>query len=436
LKVANRGTLNSTQTGITLGSGTFNQCWTLDATGNWKGFREDDTGSGAWGLIQSRSANPVNEISGITNSVGSAWAQPAYDKAGNMTTIPQPATPSSNYTGTYDAWNRLVTLVDPSSGNTVQTNAYDGRNYRTIRNSFTAGVLSETRHCFYTAAWQSIEERVGMSSSAERQFVWGLRSIDDVLLRDRDTTANGALSERFFALRDPIGSIVAAASSSRVVIERYAFAPYGAPTFATANFIVQPSTLIQWETQFAGYRTDLTTHLFALRERYLHFITGNFLQRDVAEYDESSNLYEYVRSNPLRFVDPFGTNVVDVLGECDICGTYTPPFGPIDPQFCGLWGALFGGCCTTNQTSSGKLCCKRKGQVLSTCTADAKDRINVFTCKPPKNRNINDCGKFLTEQLCTAHTCTIDDVTVKCRWRVLEGAGVAYTIRWCDCPLA
>src|SRR5262249_30887541 len=41
LKAANRGTLNSTQTGIVPSSGTFNQCWTLDATGNWKGFRED-----------------------------------------------------------------------------------------------------------------------------------------------------------------------------------------------------------------------------------------------------------------------------------------------------------------------------------------------------------------------------------------------------------
>ena len=74
LKVANRGTLNSIQTGIIPGSGTFNQCWTLDATGNWKGFREDDTGSGTWNLVQSRSANPVNEISGITSSVGAAWA--------------------------------------------------------------------------------------------------------------------------------------------------------------------------------------------------------------------------------------------------------------------------------------------------------------------------------------------------------------------------
>ena len=94
------------------GTGTFNQCWTLDATGNWKGFREDDTGSGTWDLVQSRTTNTVNEITGITNSTGTAWATPAYDANGNMTTLPKPAAPQSALTGTYDAWNRLVKLVD------------------------------------------------------------------------------------------------------------------------------------------------------------------------------------------------------------------------------------------------------------------------------------------------------------------------------------
>ena len=85
LKSVNRGTLNAGNTAISTGTGTFNQCWTLDSTGNWKGFREDASGSGSWSLIQSRSANPVNEITAITNAVGSAWAQPVYDK--NVPTI-------------------------------------------------------------------------------------------------------------------------------------------------------------------------------------------------------------------------------------------------------------------------------------------------------------------------------------------------------------
>ena len=108
-----RGTLNWTQTAIT--DSQFAQCWTLDSTGNWSGFRQDDTGGGTWDLVQSRSANPVNEITGITNTLGSSWVTPAYDANGNMTTIPQPADPANSFNGKFDAWNRLVSLVDNST---------------------------------------------------------------------------------------------------------------------------------------------------------------------------------------------------------------------------------------------------------------------------------------------------------------------------------
>jgi hypothetical protein len=64
LKHMARGTLNGGRTALT--SETFAQCWTLDSTGNWQGFREDDGGNGTWDLIQQRSANAVNEISGIS----------------------------------------------------------------------------------------------------------------------------------------------------------------------------------------------------------------------------------------------------------------------------------------------------------------------------------------------------------------------------------
>ena len=185
LKDMQRGTLNSTQTGLT--SESFAQCWGLDATGNWQGFQEDDTGAGIWSLVQSRAANTVNEITRVTNSTGPAWAQPAYDKNGNMTTVPQPANPGSAYTATYDAWNRLVKLVDAPTGDTVQVNQYDGRKYRTVRETYTSGTLSEARHYYYSHRWQSLEERLGASpdtAAAERQFVWGERYIDNLVIRD------------------------------------------------------------------------------------------------------------------------------------------------------------------------------------------------------------------------------------------------------------
>src|SRR4029453_16005262 len=108
LKTFKRGNLNGTKDGIVSGSLTFEQNWGFDCLGNWSSFKEDAAGDGTFELDQTRTHNKVNEITGTT---GGSWTVPAYDRNGNMTTMPQPATPTSGYTSTYDAWNRLVKLV-------------------------------------------------------------------------------------------------------------------------------------------------------------------------------------------------------------------------------------------------------------------------------------------------------------------------------------
>ncbi|MEZ6114534.1 MAG: hypothetical protein R3C99_26510 [Pirellulaceae bacterium] len=80
-------------------------------------------------MNQQRTANKVNEISNISESVGPAWVTPAYDRAGNMTTIPKPADPTIAFTATYDPWNRLVGIEEPDGlGSTQKAGqyAYDG----------------------------------------------------------------------------------------------------------------------------------------------------------------------------------------------------------------------------------------------------------------------------------------------------------------------
>ena len=104
-----------------------------------------------------------------------------------MSVMPQPATPTAGYSGVYDAWNRLVSLW--SGGVPVGTYRFDGVNRRVSK--LVSGVL---RDIFYTTAWQAIEEWVG--GSLDRQFVWGLRYVDDLVLRDRG-------SERLFGIQDP-----------------------------------------------------------------------------------------------------------------------------------------------------------------------------------------------------------------------------------------
>src|SRR5205085_1679102 len=123
--------------------------------------------TGTTDLNQTRTSNTVNEVSNITQSVGTLWTIPAYDANGNTTTLPQGIDPTQSYTALYDAWNRLTTLS--AGANTVAKYQYDGRNRRAVKMTYTSGVLSETRHFYYTSGWQDIEERTGTSTSADQQ---------------------------------------------------------------------------------------------------------------------------------------------------------------------------------------------------------------------------------------------------------------------------
>jgi len=70
--------------------------------------------------------------------------------------------------------------VRNSGGRLVATYAYDGA-YRRV--SKTAG--NTTRDYYYSDQWQVLEERVGGATVAERRYVWGVRYVDDLVLRDR-----------------------------------------------------------------------------------------------------------------------------------------------------------------------------------------------------------------------------------------------------------
>ncbi|WP_428940710.1 hypothetical protein [Fontivita pretiosa] len=87
------------------------------ALGNWTGFKEDANGNGTFSdsvdLTQTRSHNKANEIIDITETTGQvAWADPAYDAMGNVTSYPKPGAMTSSYTCKYDAWNRLTEVKE------------------------------------------------------------------------------------------------------------------------------------------------------------------------------------------------------------------------------------------------------------------------------------------------------------------------------------
>lgn len=308
----------------------FAQRWGLDATGNWAGFLEDSDGNGTWDLDQTRTANPVNEIVDITEDSGPSWVTPAYNQAGKLTTIPKPAAPTQAFTATYVAWNRLVRLAEGQT--TVAQYEYDGAKRRTVTKTYVSGQLDETRHFYYTdpSCWQVVEERVGSSTTAERQFVWGLRYIDDLILRDRDTNADETLDERLYGMQDANWNVTSVASEVGTVQERYAYHPYGTPILLTASFEPRGSSSLNWETTFAGYRWDRTVMLSHVRNRVYNGRMGIWLQRDSLGYASGRQLglYSYVENKPTGAPDPSGAGpavVVVVVGGITVGVCSVPP---------------------------------------------------------------------------------------------------------------
>jgi len=193
---------------------------------------------------------------------------------------------------------------------TICENVYDARGYRIRKDTYTSGTLSESRHYYYTPGWQCLEERTGSSTTAERQFVWGLRYIDDLVLRDRSTANNGTINERRYALQDGNWNTVAICDITGSVTERYAYSAYGVPVFMTGAGVAQASSPIGFETLYAGYRFDGTTpQMYYVRNRFLLPMIGTWDRRDPLGYVDGMSLYGAYFVT--RSVDPYGLEWVD-----------------------------------------------------------------------------------------------------------------------------
>jgi RHS repeat-associated protein len=136
--------------------------------------------------------------------------------------------------------------------------------------------------------------------------VWGLRYVDELLLRDRDTNADGTLDERLYALQDANWNVVALCDESAAVEERYAYTPYGVVAFLTPAFGPRSSSSFDWTYLYTGRERDGETGLQYSRNRYLHPPLGCWLTRDPMGFEAGdNNFYRYVGNAPTNDIDAF-----------------------------------------------------------------------------------------------------------------------------------
>jgi RHS repeat-associated protein len=187
---------------------------------------------------------------------------------------------------------------------TVAEYQYDGNNRRIAKLIYTAGSLDETRHVYYSAQSQALEERIDAATSPEIQFVWNLGYVDDLLMRDRDVNRNGTMNHRAYALTDLRYSMAALSNASGAVIERFAYDAHGQAKALASNFVSRPSSNYDWEFRYTGRRQDLETGLMFFRARYYSTELGRFISRDPLGFVDGMSLYRgYFLPNS---VDPLG----------------------------------------------------------------------------------------------------------------------------------
>ena len=279
----------------------WKQEWGLGSGGNWNTFTND-------GVDNSHIQNESNEITSIAN----VSVIPTYDDAGNMTYVPQPNNMESSYTLTYDAWNRLVKIQKPGPATTGSTTisptlqivaeyTYDARNFR-----ITKEVNSDTTHFYYSNKWQVIEQRENTETTASEQYIWGSRYVDELMLRDRDTTGDGTLDEKLYALQDMNYNTVALINISSIVQERFDYTAYGKPVCLDASYQnAKTLSIYDFQILHTGQRLDPVTGLHLFRNRWYCSEIGKFTTRDPEGYVDGFNLYSGYFSMS-QLLDPSG----------------------------------------------------------------------------------------------------------------------------------
>jgi len=155
---------------------------------------------------------------------------------------------------------------------------------------------------YYNDQWQVLEERVGSSTSADKQYIYHPHYVDAIAIRVNS-------SGKHHYLQDANFNVTSVTDNSGTMVERYSYSPYGEVTVLNNNFTedVGNQSDIDNDYLYTGRRRDPETGLHLNRNRFYASHLGRWVNRDPIGYIGSPwNLYEYVNSTPVISLDPSG----------------------------------------------------------------------------------------------------------------------------------
>jgi RHS repeat-associated protein len=133
--------------------------------------------------------------------------------------------------------------------------------------------------------------------------------------------------ERVYVVQDAnfnVTSIIGKNETDWEVIERYIFDPYGERTVLNADWTVDTDGLSDFNFVHGhqGGRHDLAVGLVDFRNRFLDTSLGRWTRQDPLGYVDGMSLYNSYRNAPVRFLDPAGLKLEQVVGGIWEVGPY------------------------------------------------------------------------------------------------------------------
>ena len=224
-----------------------------------------------------------------------------YDNEGNLKTRTSGSTVST-YSWNYDAI--ITRIVNGSSYTAYYT--HDGVGSRV--SAKTNGV--ETRYVVDpTAALSSVLAETNASGAVSAYYIYGLGLISRI-------TPTG---QAYYYHYDGSGNTLAMTDSSGKTVNAYAYSVFG-ETIGQSETIPNP---FKYVGKFGVI--DDRNGLLYMRARYYDPTVGRFVSKDPKGLAGGMNAYGYTQNNPIRFVDPGGLDLTDVVLSCGglalaVCG--------------------------------------------------------------------------------------------------------------------
>lgn len=234
---------------------------------------------------------------------------------------------------TYDAvGNRLIGPAYPKANTFIQSYSYDFENrIASATRQVTGNPNADTITFKYDPFGRRVEKNVatyenGTPTTYKYTYVY---DNEDIILEVLERTQNGnttttttaythgpGIDEPLSLMRDAqtyyyhadgLGSITSITDSTQTVVNRYAYDSFGAP---------KSSETIRNAYTYTGREYDSETGLYYYRARYYDPEAGRFVSKDPIGFAGGDvNVYGYVGSRPVNFVDPTGLFVYGIYNQ-------------------------------------------------------------------------------------------------------------------------